>query len=259
MHLPKILLSLQQICLSKIALSVFNERDVKQFTSIHSIHTCIGSSEEIEAFLGNEPGSLLNYTRVYGITFNASPHFTSQYKHYFTGDLKDHFVPNKQGELLVSKKISTLPLPSIMKKEVMALVQLLFIEYNKWFQDHTRIMNTPMNNMKYTTNLQNNFHWTQDNKIDRQKSAKAIIADNSIDIRHRFILASFYCFKDDMSSLRGMLNIWQLYSYAAERSFEMLVICIPWLIDVVNKTINNILRLFAERFLRLFLMSLIQW
>ncbi|GFR19880.1 hypothetical protein TNCT_466011 [Trichonephila clavata] len=215
--------------------------------------------EEIEAFLGNEPGALLNYARVYEITFDASPQFTSQYKHYFTGDFKDHFVPNKQGELPVSKKISTLPLPNIMKKEVMVSVQFLFIEYNKWFQDHARILNTPMNNMKYTTNLQSNFHWTQDNKIYRQKTAKAIISDNNIDIRHRFILASFYCFQDDMSSLMGMLNIWQLYSYAAERSFEMLVIWIPWLIDVVNKTIYDILRRFAERLLRLFLMSLIQW
>ncbi|GFQ91036.1 hypothetical protein TNCT_626631 [Trichonephila clavata] len=43
------------------------------------------------------------------------------------------------------------------------------------------------------------------------------------------MLASLYCFQDDMFSLWGQLNFWQRYSYTAERSFEMSVIWILWL------------------------------
>ncbi|GFY61529.1 hypothetical protein TNIN_70132 [Trichonephila inaurata madagascariensis] len=246
MQWRRIFLSLQQMCLSKIAVSVFNDPDIKHFRSTHCIHSYIWSSEEIEAFLGNEPGALFNYARVYDITFNASSPVTIQCKHFFTGNGKDHSLPKKQWVNLVGQKISTLPLPNIMKKEVTVSVQLLLTEFDKWLHDQARIMDSSMNNMMDTANLLNNIHWTQDNNIDRQKTAKAIIADNNIDIRYRFRLASFYCFQDDMSSLWRLLNIWQQYSCGAECIFEMGILWLRDGADGVIETIDNILELFAD-------------
>ncbi|GFS54325.1 hypothetical protein TNCV_4808411 [Trichonephila clavipes] len=74
-----------------------------------------------------------------------------------------------QWELLVDQKISTLPLPNIMKKEVTTLVRLLLIESDKWLHDHARVMDTSTTNMMDIVNLQSHFHWTQDNKIDTKK------------------------------------------------------------------------------------------
>ncbi|GFY51284.1 uncharacterized protein TNIN_207511 [Trichonephila inaurata madagascariensis] len=244
MQLPKIFLSLQQMCLSKIAFSLFNDPDIRHFTRTHGIHSCIWSSEEIEAFLGNEPYTSFDYAWVYEITSNASPSVTRKYKHYFTGDGKDPSLPNKQWKLLVGQKISTLPLPNIMKKKVTALVRLLFMESNKWLHDHARVMDISMNSMMDSANLQSHFHWTQDNKIDRQKTLKGIVADNNIDIKDRFMLASHYCFQDGMSSLWGQLKIWQQHSYIAELSVEMSSFWTPWLKDACELDWEEYIRVF---------------
>ncbi|GFY47324.1 uncharacterized protein TNIN_41991 [Trichonephila inaurata madagascariensis] len=89
----------------------------------------------------------------------------------------------------------------------MALVRLVLIESYKWLQDHKTIIES-------STKLQNLFHWTQDIKIDRHKTAKAIIADDNIDIRYRFKLASHYCFQEDVFS------IWEILDDAQRNYFE---------------------------------------
>ncbi|GFR08873.1 hypothetical protein TNCT_655871 [Trichonephila clavata] len=195
MQLPKIFLTLRQMCLSKLALQVFNDPDVKLFTSTHDVHYCIWSSEEIESFLGKEPVTLLNDEQMFhflliGINLSLS----QEKKHRYTGDIKYHSLFDKQWEILLNQKFSTLPLPNKFKKEMVALVRLVLIESYIWFQDHKTTIES-------TRNLQNHFHWTQDNKIDRQKTAKAIIHDDSIDIRDRFMLSVLYCFEDDVFSL----------------------------------------------------------
>ncbi|GFS41017.1 uncharacterized protein TNIN_67431 [Trichonephila inaurata madagascariensis] len=202
MQLPKTFLSLQQICLSNIALAVFNDPDVRLFTSTHDIHSCIWSSEEIEAFLGKEPAISPNYIRVCEINIKEKIPTLREYKNSSSGDGKDYSLPNKQWEILVGQKISALLLPNIFKKEVTALVRLVFVESDKWLHDHARIMDTMMD----TANLKHHFHWTQDNKIDRQKTAKAIIADGNMDTRGRFMLACHYCFQEDVFSIWGILD-----------------------------------------------------
>ncbi|GFR27723.1 uncharacterized protein TNCT_12541 [Trichonephila clavata] len=117
----------------------------------------------------------------------------------FTLDGKGHSLPNKQCAILLNQKLSSLSLPNIFKKEATALVKLVLIESYKWFQDHKPII-------KSTTNLQNHFQWTLDNKIDRQKTTKAIIHDDNIDIRDRFMLACHYCFQEDVFSIGGILD-----------------------------------------------------
>ncbi|GFQ69137.1 hypothetical protein TNCT_159971 [Trichonephila clavata] len=218
MQLPIISLSLRQMCFCKIALQVFNDPDVRLFTSTHDIHSCIWSSGEIEAFLGKEPTTLLNYVRVYDIISKEKIPTLRKYKYSYSDDGKDHSLPYKQWEFLIGQKISALQLQNILKKEAAALVRLVFVESDKWLHDHARIMDTIMD----TKNLQNNFYWTQHNKIDRQKTAKAIIANNYIDTRGRFIVACHYCFQEDVFSLWGILddaqqNLLLLSSYDIER------------------------------------------
>ncbi|GFX58411.1 hypothetical protein TNCV_319931 [Trichonephila clavipes] len=52
------------------------------------------------------------------------------------------------------------------------------------------------------------------NKIDRHKTAKAIIAEDNIDIRDRFMLASHYCFQEDVFS------IWKILDDAQQSFFQ---------------------------------------
>ncbi|GFQ84743.1 uncharacterized protein TNCT_673661 [Trichonephila clavata] len=228
MQLPKIFLTLRQMCLSKLALQVFNDPDVRLFTSTHDVHCCIWSSEEIESFLGKEPVTLFNDEHVYQFLFVlARPTLETEYKHRYTGDGKYHSLPNKQWEILLNQKISTLSLPDMFKKEVTALVKLIVIESHKWLQDHETTI-------KSTRNFQNHFHWTQDIKIDRQKTAKAIIADDNIDIRDRFMLAVLYCFEDDIFSLWQKSSSLQQYFLREKLNYKMIITWFPWLLHGVG-------------------------
>ncbi|GFS54309.1 uncharacterized protein TNCV_4808291 [Trichonephila clavipes] len=196
------------MCFAKTALMVFNDPEVRHFVNTRDIHNCIWTSEEIESLLGKEPATLLKNARVNGILSKQSiSNLSQEYKHRFTGDGKHHSLPNKQWEILVDQKLSTLLLPNIFKKEVMALVRLVLIESYKWLQDHKTVNESP-------NKLQNHFHWTQDNKIDRHKTAKAIIADDNIDIRYRFMLATHYCFQEDVFS------IWKILDDAQKNFFQ---------------------------------------
>ncbi|GFR23483.1 hypothetical protein TNCT_585761 [Trichonephila clavata] len=187
MQLPEIFLSLRQMSLCNIALQLFNDPDVRLFSSTHSIHCCIWSSEEIESLLGKEPATLLNDAQVAKIfSKRIKPNLSHKYKHLFTGNGKDYSLTIKQFEILVDQKLSTLSLPNMFRNEVMIFVRFVLMESYKWLQDHEELM-------LFTTNLQNNFQWTQDNKIDRQKTAKAIIANDNISLIYRFIMASHYC------------------------------------------------------------------
>ncbi|GFQ84746.1 uncharacterized protein TNCT_673681 [Trichonephila clavata] len=197
MQLPNILLSLRQMCLSKFAIAMVNDPDVKTFTNTHSIHSCIWSSEEIEAFFEEKPTILLSNSHVHEIFSKRLKLSFSGYK--YQGDGEYHSLPNKQWEILFGQKISALPLHDIFKKEIAPLVKLVLIESYKWLHDHKTII-------KSTTNLQNHFHWTYYSKIDRQKTAKEIIADDSIDITDRFMLACNYCFQEDVLLIWGILD-----------------------------------------------------
>ncbi|GFQ93814.1 uncharacterized protein TNCT_468951 [Trichonephila clavata] len=197
MQLPNIVLSLRQMCLSKFAIAMVNDPDVKTFISTHSIHSWIWSSEEIEAFFEEKPVLLLNNFHVHEIFSKRLNLSFSGYK--YQGDGEYHSLPNKQWEILVGQKISALPLHDIFKKEIAPLVKLVLIESYKWLHDHKTII-------KSTTNVQHHFHWTHDNKINRQKTAKAIIADDNIDITDRFMLACNYCFQEDVLLIWGILD-----------------------------------------------------
>ncbi|GFY44912.1 uncharacterized protein TNIN_262651 [Trichonephila inaurata madagascariensis] len=200
MQLPETFLSLRQMCFAKTALMVFNDPEVRHFVNTHDIHNCIWTSEEIESLLGKEPATLLKNAHVNEIlSKRIIPNLSQEYKRRFSGDGKHHSLPNKQWEILVDQKLTTLSLPNIFKKEVMALVRLVLIESYKWLEDHKTTTDS-------ATKLQNHFHWTQDNKIDRHKTAKAIIADDNINNRYRFLLASYYCFQEDVFSIWEILD-----------------------------------------------------
>ncbi|GFR09400.1 uncharacterized protein TNCT_538811 [Trichonephila clavata] len=200
MQLPETSLSLRQMCFCKTALMVFNDPEVRYFVNTHSIHNCIWTSDEIESLLGKEPGGWLNtpYKDVH-FSNRVVSNVTQDFKRRFADDVQGHSLPNKQWEILLNQKLFSLTLPHMFKKEVTTLVRLLLIESYKWFQDHKLII-------KPDTSLQNHFRWTKDNNIDRQKTAKAIIHDDSIDIVDRFILASQYCFQEDVLSIWGILD-----------------------------------------------------
>ncbi|GFQ74776.1 uncharacterized protein TNCT_702841 [Trichonephila clavata] len=228
MQLPNILLTLRQMSLSKLALQVFNDPDVRLFTSTHDVHCWIWSSEEIESLLGKESVTLLKDEQVFQFLFKrVKPTLSQEDKHRYTGDGNYHSLPNRQWEILLNQKLSTLSLPNMFKKEVTALVRLVVIESYKWWLNHKTTIQSTMN-------LQNHFHWTQDIKINRQKTAKSIIADDNIDIKDRFMLALLYCFEDDMFSLYGKLSSFQRYLLGGERNYKMMITLYPCILHGVE-------------------------
>ncbi|GFY44917.1 uncharacterized protein TNIN_262701 [Trichonephila inaurata madagascariensis] len=244
MHLPEFFLSLRQMCFAKTALMVFNDPEVRHFVNTHDIHNCIWTSEEIESLIGKEPATLLKKAHVNEIhSKRFITNFSQEYKRRFSGDGKHHSLPNKQWEILVDQKLTTLSLPNIFKKEVMSLVRLVLIESYKWLRDHKTTIES-------TNKLQKHFHWTQDNKIDRYKTAKAIIADDNIDNRYRFLLASHYCFQEDVLSIWKILDDAQK-NFFQEYDFNIVQIWVNWALygwDINWEEIARVCRFGLQRY-----------
>ncbi|GFQ70513.1 uncharacterized protein TNCT_5981 [Trichonephila clavata] len=200
MQLRKTFLSLQQMCLSKVAIAVFKDPEVKSFIEIYGVHSCIWPSEETEIFLGTTPDTLFRQANTFAVSKLNQRNDVSEFQ-VSEGKvpLIGHVLPNKQWEILLGKKVSTFRLPELIQKEIMALVRLIVLEVDKWLEDHARI---PMS----ITSTQISFHWTQDAKIDRVKTAKELIANNVISVKDRFLLGCQYCFEDDVALLWGMLS-----------------------------------------------------
>ncbi|GFY71845.1 hypothetical protein TNIN_41321 [Trichonephila inaurata madagascariensis] len=137
MQLPNTFLSLRQMSLCNIALQVYNDPKVSEFRNTHDINSCIWSSDEIESLLRKETATLLNHAQVLQmLSKRRKPTLSHANKYQFNGDDNYHSISIQLFEFYVDKKLSTLLLPKMFKKEVTTLVRLVSIESYKWFQDH---------------------------------------------------------------------------------------------------------------------------
>ncbi|GFY77754.1 uncharacterized protein TNIN_135231 [Trichonephila inaurata madagascariensis] len=191
--------SLQQLCLSKIAIAVVNDPEVKKFVKNYGANYCIWPSEEIEKFLNpkSKPFPVFNVRQ------------TKADRYWRHGDTSDFYVasygqnlplPSKEWDILIHKKLSTLFLPDSLMKDATALSVYAAIQIDRWVKDHVNILNSDLN-------FDINFYWTQDAKIDREKTAKALINSDILDIAVRFQLACYYCFEEEIIVLWKKMNM----------------------------------------------------
>ncbi|GFY40288.1 uncharacterized protein TNIN_217941 [Trichonephila inaurata madagascariensis] len=127
----------------------------------------------------------------------ASPEYYTDFNMYgFTTD----DLPSTLWEEMVSKKISCLPLPNILERELMPVIRCICLEIDRWQKDHKNISELDF------LELQNYISWTPQGKINRIDTAKSLIRDENIPICERYNLARHYGFLDDVVSLLKKMN-----------------------------------------------------
>ncbi|GFY40301.1 uncharacterized protein TNIN_91011 [Trichonephila inaurata madagascariensis] len=201
--------TLQQMSLVVIAVKICNDPEIKALMKIYGPVSFVIPSRVIRIFLNKEPpeSSSRQMYRLYfkekkNIVADISAYFgTMNYCTPFDGSYFNIYgvpasdIPSRKWEELVSRNISSLGLPNIMKNELVPLIRCICLEIDKWKKYHEDSFNFDI------VYIQTYFCWNAQGKIDRRKTAKSLINDESLPISERFGLACHYCFVSDVISL----------------------------------------------------------
>lgn len=102
-------------------------------------------------------------------------------------------------ETKVHDKTSTLPLPDILKKEICDYIKPVGEELLSWlYQNHFQF--------KYTGVIPEKIYWTGGGTIDKTKTARALMTDESLSTLERYRLALFYCLEDFIYFFKSQLT-----------------------------------------------------
>ncbi|GFY42443.1 hypothetical protein TNIN_238021 [Trichonephila inaurata madagascariensis] len=143
--------TLQQMSLVVIAVKICNDPEIKALMKKYGSVSFAIPSREIQIFLNKKPPESssrkmyrLYYTEMQYIllantsTYWGSRNLTNLYDGFYFniyGFTANDF-PSRKWEALVSRKVSTLGLPKIIKNELVPLIRCICLEINKWQEDH---------------------------------------------------------------------------------------------------------------------------
>ncbi|GFT64545.1 uncharacterized protein TNCV_649421 [Trichonephila clavipes] len=115
--------------------------------------------------------------------------------------MRKNILPFARWEELVKKRISSLP--QLLKHELLDVIRSFSNEIDKWikyhFQDWQRFSGI-------SCSAVNNFQWNSLGKIDRVRTASALIVNEMLDIKDRGILASLYSLMDKVTIGKNVLD-----------------------------------------------------
>ncbi|GIY00175.1 hypothetical protein CDAR_20071 [Caerostris darwini] len=120
------------------------------------------------------------------------------------------------------KVLSSMNIPQLLKKKLLVYVRYLAVECREWICLHSMYLkNSAVDQFP-------NIRWRWDGRIDRQKTAEAILRAGSVSTRHRFQLACGYCLKEDILSVWNELSEEQRKKESQKRPASR---WIPWIFD----------------------------
>ncbi|GFT57165.1 uncharacterized protein NPIL_221731 [Nephila pilipes] len=212
-HFP--VLSLQRLCLTKIALGISNNPEMTAIEKKYDLLIYFPLNKGIDSFLAFHQSDLQfsSWEDEYPSLFMTSPftnHHLRQWNkphiYYHNLDTTDYFefpwcfTLQPKNDLLyaewnnlILEKISSLSIPKPFHNELLTLVRCIRLEIKKWMLKHSRILRCSEELIS--------FQWKSSGKINYEETAKALIRNEKLDIRTRYALTSFYYLKDDASFL----------------------------------------------------------
>ncbi|GFY06943.1 uncharacterized protein TNCV_4090451 [Trichonephila clavipes] len=122
-------------------------------------------------------------------------------------------LPFARWEELVEEKISSLP--TLLKRKVLDVFRSFCIEIDKWIKYHSQVWE---NFSKIPRSAPYDFQWNSFGQIDLVGTASALIVNETLDIKDRYILACLYGLMDQMPIGKKVPDeIVQKYSKLAKR------------------------------------------
>ncbi|GFS28997.1 uncharacterized protein TNIN_398551 [Trichonephila inaurata madagascariensis] len=241
--------TLQQMSLVVIAVKICNDLDIKDLMKKYGPVSFVIPSREMLIFLNKKPPEsssrkmyrlyiaekkyiLFADTSTYWASRNFSTLFDGFYFNFYGFAASE--LPSMKWEELVSRKITSLGLPNIMKNKLVPLIRCICLEINKWQIDHKDKFRFDF------AEFQRYFCWNTQGKIDRIKTAKSLINEESLPIYERYNLARHYCFASDVFSLWEKMNSFekQYSTYIDENDVQQV-----WFEYMTTKTDENSIRI----------------
>ncbi|GFS79549.1 uncharacterized protein NPIL_211751 [Nephila pilipes] len=185
-------ISLRQRALLKLAITVCNDPDIQDFVKEHGSVSFIFPSKETEVFMDGE-------ARLVESTWKLEEYLSKDVIQVMRDNAPPKIMmitdtlPFRKWEELVNKKISLLPRSS--QPELFGVIRFVSAEIDRWIKDHSLIWR---NSAEIARASQCDFDWNCLGRIDRIKTARMLIKNESLRIEDRYILALHYDLVDDM-------------------------------------------------------------
>ncbi|GFU24844.1 uncharacterized protein TNCV_1279831 [Trichonephila clavipes] len=187
--------TLQQMSFVVIAVKISTDLEVRALMKKYEHASFLIPSKEMHIFLFKKLPNYIPPVNSYGLLITKNKYrLLTNYSvsayypdiHNSLSDLQpltENNLPCMMWEELISKKISSLGLPYSMKSELMTLIRCICIEIDQWQKEHEDVFRFQC--IDFLTY----FCWNSHGKIDKVKTAKSLINDESLCIIARYNLA----------------------------------------------------------------------
>ncbi|GFR32775.1 uncharacterized protein TNCT_596491 [Trichonephila clavata] len=207
--------TLQQMSFVVIAVKISTDQEVKDLMKKYGPVSFVIPSKEIRIFLNKKPPES-NHREMYRLyiseikytLLSTSPtpgglrDFATPFDgfHFNTYGFAANDLPSTKWEELVSRKISSLGLSIILRKELMPIIRCICLEIDIW-QKYLKD-----NYIFEFVDIQRYFCWNSHGKIDKIKTAKSLINNENLPISERYNLARHYGFASNVIFLWEKMN-----------------------------------------------------
>ncbi|GFR28297.1 uncharacterized protein TNCT_210231 [Trichonephila clavata] len=209
--------TLQEMSFVEIAVRICNDPETMAFMKKYGPASFIFPSNGLRAFINKEiPESSLQMklslrmTEEKCVLTAQNPTIwgfrrVSEYYNDFCFNT-DRFtlnnLPSTMWEVMVLKKISCLDFPNILRNELVSIIRCVCLEIYRWHMEHEK------ENFEFEIlDIQKYFCWNGKGKINRIKTAKSLINNESLSVSARYKLARHYGFERDVLSLWEIMSI----------------------------------------------------
>ncbi|GFU05300.1 uncharacterized protein NPIL_6201 [Nephila pilipes] len=198
-------LSLRQMAMIKVAIHVCNDPDIQDFVKQNGSFSFVFPSDTTQIFLyGAKLKSIQTWAWENFFTDSAiCPQFQTYIPNYdemSQWDMATSFPPFKTWTELVEKKVSSFLLPRHLQSELLDVIRLIYLEIDKWAKEHSVIL---IDSTEFTRAAQCYFQWNSLGMIERIKTTRMLITNESLPIEERNILALHYGLMDDLLAYRS--------------------------------------------------------
>ncbi|GFQ87698.1 uncharacterized protein TNCT_82331 [Trichonephila clavata] len=206
--------TLKQISFVVTAVRICNDQEVQAFMQRYGHVPFSFPSNELRIFLNKEiPESSqreMYKLCIKGRNYVINPRHRRRFVHRL--DKYDDFsfnsfgftannLPSTTWEEMIFRKISCIDLPNILGYELMSIIRCICLEIYRWQKMHEDSIGCVF------SDIQKFLCWDAQGKINRIKTAKSLINNESIRISERYNLARHYGFERDVLSLWEKMSI----------------------------------------------------
>ncbi|GFR04765.1 uncharacterized protein TNCT_410961 [Trichonephila clavata] len=203
--------TLQEMSIVEVAVRICNDPETMAFMKKYGPVSFIFPSNELLAFINKEiPESSLQMklsllmTEEKCVLTAKDPNIvgcisiSESYNDFCfnTNRFTANNLPSTMWEEMVFRKISYLGLPNILGYKLVSIIRCTCLEIYRWHIEHKK------ERCEFEIlDIQKYFYWNAKGKINRIKTAKSLINNESLSVSARYNLARLYGFERDVISL----------------------------------------------------------